>query len=323
VLRVGRNKRALRRALISAAGWVPFAALEKFLPAWIDSNHPGLRILGLRAYGVHRRNPGPALLHRLHDEHPAVRGRALKTAGELGRLDLLPSVRHALADTDRRCRFFAAWSAVLLGDRMPETLAVLRQLADSRGRYQERALTLAVRCLDLLDAHTWLRQLWKNPKRLRSAAIAAGALGDPALAGVLIEMMALEPVAKVAGEAFTMITGADLKYLDLNKDAPEHPQDDETYWATVHEKLGEDDDLPFPNAELVAKWWQTNQDRFAPGRRYLCGQPIAADSLHEVLRRGKQRQRVAAALELDLMEPGRPLFDVRARGDWQERELGV
>ena len=42
----------------------------------------------------------------------------------------------------------------------------------------------------------------------------------PSLAGVTIEWMEIEDVARVAGEALSMIAGADLKYLDLDQDPP-------------------------------------------------------------------------------------------------------
>jgi hypothetical protein len=43
----------------------------------------------------------------------------------------------------------------------------------------------------------------------------------------------------------------------------------------------------------------------------------------QTLRDGYQRQRAAAALELALLSPDKPLFEVRARGDWQQRLIPV
>ena len=40
-----------------------------------------------------------------------------------------------------------------------------------------------------------------------------------------------------------------------------------------------------------------------------------------MLKTGRQRYRAAAASELTLGRPGAPLFEVRARGAWQRREL--
>ena len=73
-----------------------------------------------------------------------------------------------------------------------------------------------------------------------------------------------------------------------------------------------DEDLPWPSPDLVARWWDANKAGFVPGRRYLCGKPVAEPHCREVLRTGYQRQRIGAALELALMRPDRPLFEWRA-----------
>jgi hypothetical protein len=44
------------------------------------------------------------------------------------------------------------------------------------------------------------------------------------------------------------------------------------------------------------------------------GKPISIDWLEQVLRIGYQRPRAAAALELAILRPGQPLFEVRAPG---------
>ena len=75
--------------------------------------------------------------------------------------------------------------------------------------------------------------------------------------------------------------------------------------------------------EIVARWWAQNGTRFAPGTRYLLGLPMTPESLVHALRTGMQRQRGAAALEIAFRGPGKPVFEVRARGDWQRRALGL
>jgi hypothetical protein len=48
--------------------------------------------------------------------------------------------------------------------------------------------------------------------------------------------------------------------------------------------------------------------------------PSRKEPIRQVLKTGRQRQR-AAALELALLQPGRPLFEVRASGFRQQRLL--
>jgi len=130
--------------------------------------------------------------------------------------------------------------------------------------------------------------------------------------------------ARVAGEAFTMITGVDIAYQDLDADKPggfearptENPEDENV-------QMDPDDNLPWPAAEPIAKWWGSHAAQFENGARYLLGKPISVDWCRQVLRSGRQRQRAAAALELAIREPGQPLFNVAAPGFRQQQLLGL
>ena len=73
-----------------------------------------------------------------------------------------------------------------------------------------------------------------------------------------------------------------------------------------------DENLPWPNRHAVEAWWVKHRGRFVPGTRYLLGRPMTETWLKEVLRHGYQRQRAATALELAILHPGQPLFEVRA-----------
>ncbi|MCK5509241.1 MAG: hypothetical protein KAI50_12075, partial [Desulfobacterales bacterium] len=96
----------------------------------------------------------------------------------------------------------------------------------------------------------------------------------------------------------------------------ESPEDEDV-------EMDSDEDLPWPDAQLIDKWWAKNKAAFRNGTQYLLGQPIFPEHLHKVLRTGFQRQRAAAALELAILQPGQPLFEVRAPGSRQKQILGV
>lgn len=81
--------------------------------------------------------------------------------------------------------------------------------------------------------------------------------------------------------------------------------------------------MPWPNPQLIEKWWFTHRLQFTNGTRYLCGQPMTIESLNQVLRTGKQRQRRAAAIELAMRQPGTPLFNTSAPGFRQQALLGL
>jgi uncharacterized protein (TIGR02270 family) len=178
--------------------------------------------------------------------------------------------------------------------------------------------------MDVATALTWQKQLADNAESVRLAVMGAGAAGDPTLIPWLINQMKVSELARVAGESFTMITGVDIAYEDFEGERPEgfesgptEDPEDETV------EMDPDENLPWPNPELIQKWWTTHRSNFQNGTRYLIGKPITADWLQQVLRIGKQRQRAAAALELVLRRPGQPLFEVRAPGFRQQQMLGL
>src|SRR6185503_7635048 len=94
-----------RDGLTSAFGWVNRAELEGLVAALLVSPHPSRRQFGLAACALHGVDPG-LISGRWHsDADPAVRARALRMCGELGRVDLLASCLAALAGEDIVCQF--------------------------------------------------------------------------------------------------------------------------------------------------------------------------------------------------------------------------
>lgn len=128
--------------------------------------------------------------------------------------------------------------------------------------------------------------------------------------------------ARLAGESFSFITGLDLAYLDLDGKPPENfesgPNDDA---ADENVAMDPDDNLPWPDPEKVQAWWEANKNPFQPGVRYFMGEPVAREHCLKVLKEGYQRQRIAAALYLSLLQPGTPLFNTSAAAWRQQRRL--
>jgi uncharacterized protein (TIGR02270 family) len=177
---------------------------------------------------------------------------------------------------------------------------------------------MAVRTAPFAEAKAWQEVLGRRPEALRLAATAAGALGDPAAIDWLIALMNDPELARVAGDSFSLITGADLGYEDLDADAPEasgeQPDDDA---EDENVKPDPDEDLQWPAPDRIAQWWSKRRSQFRSGVRYLRGEPIGAESLPRTLVQGTQRQRAAAALELAIGNPQQVLFEIRERGDRQ------
>jgi uncharacterized protein (TIGR02270 family) len=315
------SSQRLARGLISALGWLPFNRIKDRVQEFLTSDRPAVRRVGIAASTVHRVDPGDSLRDAISDSDPFLRARALHAAGELGRLELLPKLRTGFTDADDSIRFGAAWSATRLSQNL-DSLAVLRKFVESAGSQAYEALQIVIRRMDLATAKLWQGSLAKDKDKLRLAVIAAGAIGDPLLVSWIIEQANFPSVARLAGEAFSMITGADLAYEDLDGGPPanfevgpnDNPEDEDVSMDT-------DENLRWPLPPLLTKWWNKHRARFQAGRRYLRGKEITAVSLRDALVNGTQRQRAAAALEIALRDPTRPLFEIRARGQFQLVEM--
>lgn len=322
VLEIGGSEAELQRGLVSALGWLKFDQVKNLLTDFLVSEQAESLRVGIAAFAVHRRDPGEALLAATSHPDARLRARALEAAGELGRSDLMSRILYLFSDEDEGCRFFAAWSAARLGNRTPPVFDALRKIVDEGNAFAESALGIALRCMRVQEARDWVGKLRDNPEKHRLAALGAGVIGDPALAGDLIAFMENDEMTRVAGEAFSMITGVDLAYDDLDGDEPEdfaggpteNPEDEEV-------DLDPDEDLPWAVPDLVSKWWNEHRGNFRAGVRYLRGKEITTQSLRETLVKGNQRQRAAAALELAIQEPAQPLFEVRAPGKRQLERL--
>ena len=312
----------LARGVVSALGWVEWPRAQPQVQALLESENP-LRVrMGIGAMAVNRVDPGRRLPDLLRHADPLVRSRALRAAGELGRTDTRYEVEASLEHEDPECRFWAAWSGVLLGDRELSGRMVGR-FAVEGGAHAREAADLVARSLPPAQGLGWCRYLAAQGAH-RLAVIAAGAAGDPSLVPWLLETMAVAELARPAGEAFSAITGMDLEEHGMEAEPPEDFEAGPTEDAEDEDvEMDPDENLPWPHAQRLAEWWARNHVRFAPGTRHLLGEPMKNESLLAALKAGRQRQRAAAALEIALRYPGSALFEVRGPGHRQRRVLGV
>ena len=306
----------------SALGWLSIVQAKPHITRLLGDPDPVRRLIGLSASAIHRHQPGAALGKALIDPDLRLRARGLKAAGELGRTELIPALRQNLKGEDLACRFWSAWSLLLLSND-PMGISAMRTLAETPSRFSERAAAMYARRAEPAAVKEWYRKQPVKPPKVRLAIASAAALGEIDAIPWLIGLMPQLPLSRLAGEAFTTITGADLALLDLENKPPKDFQSGPTDSPADEDvSMDPDDNLPFPNPQKVAGWWSKNQSRFAPGTRYLLGQPMEIASLGEVLRIGKQRQRAAAAIELSMRQPGTPLFETRMPGFRQRQLLG-
>jgi uncharacterized protein (TIGR02270 family) len=309
------------RPAISALAWTDRAVAAPVMHRLLVADDLRGRAIAIAALGARRSDPGPALAAVVMDQSPSARARAYRTTGQLGRADLMAQLAPGLTDPDPECRFWSAWSAARMGAGQ-EALGVLAEIAWTNQPRATRALDLLLRRLFVPHAHAWLREFAKLPGRQRDLMRATGVVGDPLYIPWLIERMTAPETARLAGEAFSMITGLDLAYRDLDRRKPEGfesgPNDDP---KDENVALDEDDNLPWPDPTRIGNWWTANRDRFSVGTPYFLGQPKPAADWLEALSDAFQRQRHAAALELAIRQPNRVMFEVRARGRLQRQLL--
>jgi uncharacterized protein (TIGR02270 family) len=303
-------------AAASGLAWLPADRAREQAGKLFASADPLHRRVAVGASALLRHDPGAPLVAATRDADPGVLGRAIRALGELGRVDLSVLAATRMSHGAAAVRFAGAWAAARLG-KYPNAVVALQKIAETEPGRAVRAADLALRRMDPKSGAAWLAKL---PPRL--AVIGAGVVGDPALVPGLLDRMKDPKLARVAGEAIEMITGVDIDGENLHAPPPEgfeagpteSPEDDDV-------AMDPDGDLPWPDLEKVGQWWKSHQGRFAPGKRYLVGLEIGVEACRKILRSGRQRQRAAAALELALLEPDKPLFEVRAPGYRQLRAL--
>ena len=163
---VRRAKEAPEAApgLASALGWVGANEALK-AEALMPPEDSLSRRLTLEAYGAHRLDAGERWSVSMRSTNAGERARALRLAGELGRVEGLEPVLGLIGDEKSEPRYWALWAGVLLGDRG----------TGQRGRWT-RSGWRCCRCRCRRDTACWSRP---KPWRARRAC-ASSARGCPA-----------------------------------------------------------------------------------------------------------------------------------------------
>ena len=307
---------AIGRALYLA----PRADISRLMPLWFEGA-PHLRAMVLDIFGTRepdwvREQIDPAMRS---GQPPLVAAglRAIRNLRERTLLDWvavasqsddiqvrLEAMRTGLAFAVKtawdECRIFAGGSAEL--SRL--SLGLLATSPDPNDRVFVRGKAK--------DVDPGLHALW-----------ALGFAGDVDSAEVLLQAMADEKKSRVAGEAFSAITGLAI--------AGEMAKPGETQGPDVEEVGDEDppptvrseDSLPEPQVEKVKKWWEKGRRQLFPGARYAGGQPRSPSTLRNAFTGGATWRREVYLLELvasvaNLPKVTPPKVDLKA---WAREQL--
>jgi uncharacterized protein (TIGR02270 family) len=248
----------LQKALIAALGWIAFRRIKDFIQELLNSEIALHRFIGISAFAIHRKDPGPTITQIVNDRDPKVRARALKAVGELSIIEQVQNTFAQINDKDEKCSFYARWSNALLSNTLSDDN--FYGLIVQKSSFAVNAADLLFRKVGISHANQLIRNFSGNTEKHRITIDAYKALGDPQSIPILIDFMSVDKHARAAGEAFSFITGLDIAYEDLETDMPagfeagptDDPEDENV-------EMDPDEDLPWPDAELIQRWWHANK----------------------------------------------------------------
>lgn len=316
VVSVGLSNDETVKGLISAMGWLPNNLVQDWIQKFLSSKDLEHKYLAVAACSVRREYPGDVLTDILQREdclaHNKLHARVLRLIGELKLTNLRGALDDAVNNDDPEVKFWANWSKLLLGEL--SAIDQLQSYVESPGSLRHIAIQTVFRVLSIEKGRSWISRLAGDPDQARTVIEATGVLGDPHAVPWLIEKMRAVSTVRLAGEAFSMITGINLERYQLTIEAPDditvvpnnNPQDEEV-------GMDEDENLPFADINKVARTWQKHGGKYTVGQRYFMGSIIDAQVLQDKLAEGTQRQRYSAALALALLDTQKPLVNVKAR----------
>lgn len=281
--------------LVGAFKWRPFDESKSWIAKFLKSGNPVFSSLGVDICAAQDRDCGAMLTTLIEkkevQENPDYFWRIVKAVGELRRKDLIESLLDFINAEDDRVRFWSAWSCVLLGDL--RGLESLKIFAKGDSFFSERALKLILRVMPAQDAKHFVKELAAGDSS-RAVILSAGILGEISAIPWLLQQMQEKITARLAGESFSLITGLEILNSEYETEAPA----DLPILEETSDMDSRDDDLPWPNANSIATWYQLNRLRFSADQRYLLGQIVSMASCEKIKQTGYQPQRKAADLEI-------------------------
>lgn len=297
------EKEQQSRELSDALCRADFKMIKPYLLEIAYHENPWIQVAVIKVVGHHLNEVDRDwLLPQLNSESTKVRVAALKLIGDKRLIEYAGSVRDHFNHEAASVRFQAVYSGNLLG--IDESYNPLLLFCLSDNPYLRKALGLVHHLHDISTIKCAIPRINNGNFSLRIKAYNIAMAGLPEWIPILLEWMNEPEYAPLTGEAFCFITGVDLDADDLLRRNPEIHESHEVplaqkrkqdSWAQAYEE-----DLPWPEPDAVAAWWETNRQRFELGTRYLAGRALTEENLLQVKEEGTQPQRHQADLILRL-----------------------
>ena len=323
LLAYGEANTAAQPGLLWAFEWAALTFTQPLLAPLLTSRSPFYRRIGLHLLGRHALQGDTEWERALSDPDAALQIQALQAIAESGTTALLPHCLALAQSGQGEICFWAARAAALLGEK-DQSVAHLVPWAQTPNRLQSQATTLLANIIPIAEAQPFLTHLARQGLDRRLLVQLAGELGDPASLPALLRLLPDAALGRLAGQAFSMITGVNLVEENLDRPAPETVSTGPTDSAEDNDVASDpDESLPWPDGENINRYWSQRKDKPGPGIRHLQGKPVTPATCYATLRTGFQPQRATAALQLKLLQPAQPMFCIDAPVWRQQRTLSA
>jgi uncharacterized protein (TIGR02270 family) len=307
------------QAAIGRAIWLsPAADISRLLPLWNDGS-PAVQAMILDLFAPRepqwvRERLDPAL----RSGQPSLVAAALRAVRRARDREFGDHVRFALADPRPEVQREVMPTGLALG--LKETWSLCRAVAAAPGENCRLALGLLAIGPDPKD-RDYVRGRAADPEAGRHAIWALGFCADVKAVDALVEAMANPEIAKLAGEAFTAITGVALAGPLATPGETAGPDVEEVSLDAPPPVVRPEDHLPEPRVEAVAKWWKGERPRYHPVVRYIHGQPRNTEALRPALASVATWRREVLATELTISLVSAPRVELRDFARNQLRQL--
>lgn len=298
----------------------PRADISRLVPLW-NTGAPPVRALVLDVFGP--REPGWVREHiepALRSGQPPVIAAALRAIRQSRERVFLGHVEIALQSEDAEVRREAMCAGLALGAK--SAWGVCRTFAGAAGDFCRLPLGLLATSPDPND-RAFVRGRASDPEAGSHALWALGFAGDAESVEVLVQAMSDEKAAKVAGEAFSEITGLAIAGPLAKPGETKGPDVEEVASNDPPPVVRSEDSLLDPQVEAVKKWWEKERARFRPGIRHIHGQPRGAESLRLALPASATWRREVLAIELAEALAPSPKVDLKGWARDQLKQLGA
>lgn len=277
---------------------------------------PRYRVVALGAMYMRHQGVGAALTPLLKSGDQMVQVAALRSAS-LGGTEVRAAVEAAMGSPNPAVRDAALQSGLILGLRSAHLSAQL--VVDKRGADLEVPLTVLAMSGEPGDLLR-IAAAFEVPESRRAALWAAGISGRKSMAGRCLSLSDDESLGRLAGEAFSAITGLTIEgdYVLEERAEPEEPIPFEQEDLEADLVPPAEESLPLPDRDMLEAWWATAASRFDESIRYLAGEPWGPEAMRGLLRSGPMRRRHAIALELAVRSRGELRLETRS---WVSEQL--